>query len=101
MDFSWRRRPNHPGNGITPNGDGVNETFIFPQLEYKPEQYPDRELIIFNRWGDIVYQAKPYLNDWRGQNNNGQPLPSSTYYYVLRLDIGEGNILKGDVTILK
>lgn len=88
-------------NGITPNGDGVNETFIFPQLESNPEQYPDRELIIFNRWGDIVYQAKPYQNDWRGQNKNGQPLPSSTYYYVLRLDIGEGYILKGDVTILK
>ena len=96
-DFSNVKLP----NGITPNGDGVNETFIIPQLEYKPEQYPDRELIVFNRWGDIVYQAKPYLNDWRGQNNNGQTLPSSTYYYVLRLDIGEGNVLKGDVTILK
>ncbi len=88
-------------NGITPNGDGVNETFIVPHLEYKPEQYPDRELIIFNRWGDIVFQAKPYLNDWNGQNKNGQPLPSSTYYYVLRLDIGEGKIFKGDITILK
>ncbi len=88
-------------NGITPNGDGINETFIFPQLEYRPEQYPDRELIIFNRWGDIVYQAKPYFNDWKGQNQNGQPLPLSTYYFVLRLDIGEGNIIKGDVTILK
>ncbi len=88
-------------NGITPNGDGVNEAFIFPQLEYKPEQYPDRELIIFNRWGDIVFQAKPYFNDWKGQNQKGQPLPLSTYYYVLRLDVGEGNILQGDVTILK
>ena len=88
-------------NGITPNGDGVNETLIFPQLEYKPEQYPDRELIIFNRWGDIVYSAKPYFNDWGGQNQNGQALPQATYYFLLNLDIGEGKILKGDITILK
>jgi gliding motility-associated-like protein len=96
-DFNDEKIP----SGITPNGDGVNETFVFPQLEYHPEQYPDRELIIFNRWGDIVYQAKPYLNNWGGENQNGQPLPVSTYYYILRLDIGEGKIIQGDVTILK
>ena len=88
-------------NGITPNGDGVNEEFIIPHLEFEPERFPDRELIVFNRWGDIVYQARPYLNDWNGSNQNGQELPQGTYYYVLRLNIAEGVILKGDVTILK
>ena len=96
-DFSDVKLP----NGITPNGDGINDAFIIPHLEFRPEQYPDRELIIFNRWGDVVYSAKPYNNDWKGQNQSGQQLPYSTYYYVLRLDIGEGNIYKGDVTILK
>ena len=96
-DFSNVELP----NGITPNGDGINDAFIIPQLEFRPEQYPDRELIIFNRWGDVVFNAKPYNNDWHGVNQNGQPLPLSTYYYVLRLDIGEGNVFKGDITILK
>lgn len=88
-------------NAITPNGDGVNETFMFPHLEFKPDDYPDKELIIFNRWGDIIYEAQPYFNDWSGVDNKGKELPQGTYYYVLRLDIANGVILKGDVTIIR
>ena len=51
-------------NGITPNGDGRNDQLVFDILEEFPSQYDDNEIIIFNRWGDIVYSARPYLNDW-------------------------------------
>jgi gliding motility-associated-like protein len=88
-------------NAITPNGDGINETFVFPQLEFEAARYPKSELIIFNRWGDIIYESQPYYNDWNGVDRNGNPLPQGTYYYVLRLDIADGIILKGDVSILK
>ena len=47
--------------------------------------------MIFNRWGDQVYEASPYLNDWDGTSNKpafGEVLPVGTYYYVL--DMGEG-----------
>ncbi|MFK7934421.1 MAG: cohesin domain-containing protein [Saprospiraceae bacterium] len=88
-------------SGITPNGDGANDVLIFDLLEINPEQYSDRELIVFNRWGDIVYSVKPYLNDWGGIANSGEELPQGTYYFILRLDIDDGEIIKGDVTILK
>ncbi len=89
-------------NTITPNGDGLNDFFVFDKLEFgKPDQFPDNELIIFNRWGDVVYRAKPYLNDWQGQNDSGQDLPHGTYYYILRLDISNGDIIRGDITIVK
>ena len=88
-------------NGITPNGDQVNDYFVIPILEERPEDFPNSEMIIFNRWGDIVYQAQPYLNDWGGTNEAGKELPQGTYYYVLRLDLNAGEILKGDVTIIK
>ena len=88
-------------NAITPNGDGLNDVFIFDFLETNLEQFPDNELVVFNRWGDIVYEAKPYNNDWGGTNQKGTDLPQGTYYYILRLDITERIILKGDVTILK
>ncbi len=84
-------------NGITPNGDGANETFYIENLEY----FPDNDIIIFNRWGDIVFKAKPYLNDWTGTNQQGKPMPDGTYYYVLRLLIGDGDMYKGDITILR
>jgi len=77
-------------NGITPNGDGLNDEFIIPELKLTPELYPDNEFIVFNRWGDIVYQAKPYNNDWRGEGNNGKDLSAGTYYFVIRLDVGQG-----------
>lgn len=89
-------------NGITPNGDGVNDEFIIPELKLNPELYPDNEFIVFNRWGDVVYQAKPYNNDWTGTSTgNGKDLPAGTYYFVIRLDIGKGEGYKGDVTILR
>lgn len=86
-------------NGFTPNDDGVNDVFVFDVLSF--EEAPDNELIIFSRWGDIIYQAKPYNNDWSGLNQNGVPVPEATYYYILRVDIGQGNILRGDVTVIR
>ncbi|MFK7773374.1 MAG: gliding motility-associated C-terminal domain-containing protein [Saprospiraceae bacterium] len=88
-------------NTITPNDDGLNDVFIFDILIQYPNEFVNNELIVFNRWGDIVYEAKPYNNDWGGTNQNGKPLPEGTYYYILRLDFAAGLILKGDVTILR
>ncbi len=93
--------PEDVPNAITPNGDGVNDTFVFDLLLNSLESYPDNEIIIFNRWGDQVYHAKPYNNDWNGTNMNGKDLPQATYYYILRLNIADGVILRGDVSILK
>lgn len=87
-------------NAITPNDDGVNDALVFDALLANPDA-PDNEIVIFNRWGDIVFQAKPYQNDWHGTNNSGKDLPQSTYYYILRIDIANGEILRGDVTVLK
>jgi len=88
-------------NGITPNNDGANDVLVIDGLVENPDEYPNNELMIFNRWGDVLYQAKPYNNDWDGKNQAGNDLPEGTYYYVLRLDIGSGNIYKGDITILR
>lgn len=88
-------------NAITPNGDGLNETFVFDILDLRPDDFPDNELIIFNRWGDVIFEAKPYNNDWSGLNTGGTPVPEGTYYYILRLNIGEGEIIRGDITVIR
>lgn len=69
---------------ITPNGDGKNEGLEF---EYLPN-YPENEIVIFNRWGSEVYRAKPYKNAeaWTGKGKNGGDLPDGTYYYFLILE---------------
>ena len=76
-----------PG-GFSPNGDGKNDGFVIKGLEY----YPDNELVIFNRWGDEVFKAAPYRNDWDGQSQGkgltlyGTQLVEGTYFYILTLD---------------
>jgi len=88
-------------NAITPNGDGMNDMLLVDELIFDAVDFPKSEMVIFNRWGDIVYRASPYNNDWQGTSNSGDALPEGTYYYVLRLDISEGEVMKGDITILR
>lgn len=88
-------------NAITPNGDGMNDALEFDVLDKDPDRYPNNELVVFNRWGDVVYKVRPYQNEWQGTNLSGKALPHGTYYYILRLSVAEGTIFRGDVTILR
>lgn len=75
-------------NEFTPNRDGKNDTFRISCIEH----YPDAEIRVFNRYGNLVFQTKNYTNDWEGVANvpgvfnSGEPLPSATYFYILKLD---------------
>lgn len=76
--------PNYmiPG-GFSPNGDGVNDYFEILNLD----SYPQNSLQVLNRWGDLVYTASPYNNQWDGTANTGIRLGSGkvtdgTYFYV-------------------
>ena len=73
-------------NVITPNGDNINDAFIIAC--FSSNNYPDNEVKIFNEWGDAVFTAKPYLNNWEGTYNNAE-LPSGTYFYIV--DKGDGS----------
>ena len=68
---------------ITPNNDGVNDTWRIVGIE----AFPDNTVTIFNRWGDIVFQEDGYDNDivvWDGMLN-GNKLGAGTYFYVIEI----------------
>ncbi|PZR23065.1 MAG: hypothetical protein DI539_03845 [Flavobacterium psychrophilum] len=67
--------------GVSPNGDGLNDTFDLSNLDVI-------ELKIFNRYGLKVYEAHNYLNEWHGQSDKGT-LPTATYYYIITLSEGK------------
>ena len=75
-------------NEISPNGDGVNDYFHVDCIE----QFPGNSVIIYNRYGNVVYSADGYQNDWDGVANvtgvigKGEPLPTGTYYYLLKIE---------------
>lgn len=72
---------------ITPNGDGINDVFVVPCL-VDNNAFPNNEVSIFNQWGDEVFRARPYENDWKG-TYDGQDLPAGTYFYVVNLRNGD------------
>ena len=70
-------------NIFTPNGDGINDYFEIGYKNGRPINdlnvyFLSHKLVIFNRWGRIVYESTNYQNDWDGGN-----LPDGTYFYVL------------------
>lgn len=82
-------------NTFTPNGDGVNDFWEIDGLS----NYPNHTLVVFNRWGNKVFDATPYQNDWEG-DCIGKPLPDGTYFFVF--DPGDNSpVLKGYLTILR
>ncbi|MBL7806227.1 MAG: gliding motility-associated C-terminal domain-containing protein [Saprospiraceae bacterium] len=70
---------------ITPNSDGFNDLFKIPDQCTLGEGAANLEVTIFNQWGDVVFHAKPYLNDWGGTYNN-EELPAGTYFFRIKLD---------------
>lgn len=75
--------------GITPNGDGINDTWMI----YNIENHPNNQVWVYNRWGKEVFSTKNYQNDWDGhyQDNNTILPTASSYLYLIDLD-GDGNI---------
>jgi gliding motility-associated-like protein len=88
--------------GFSPNADNVGDTFIIENID----MYPKNELIIFNRWGNIVYNAAPYTNSeaWDGTTESngvvvGSKVPEGTYFYVL--DKGDGSEKMSGFIVIK
>lgn len=69
---------------ITPNNDNRNEFFIIESL--LPNE--KTELLVFSRRGVRVFKDENYDNTWDGTDDNGDPLASDTYFYVVRWQNG-------------
>jgi gliding motility-associated-like protein len=68
--------------GFSPNGDPYNETYVILGID----QHPNNTFIVFNRWGNIVYEVSGYNNEWAGTNQDGDDLPDGTYYVIFEAD---------------
>ena len=75
--------------GLSPNGDGINDCLILDHLE-------DREDIekaeVFNRYGSKVYELNDYVDQWCGTNQDGEILPVGTYFYIIYFNSGKDPI---------
>jgi len=79
--------------GISPNGDGDNDSFDLTGLGAK-------EVSIFNRYGTEVYSySGNYTNQWNGNGKNGSQLPDGTYFYNITFQ--DGKSVTGWVYIIR
>ncbi|MFN4254389.1 MAG: gliding motility-associated C-terminal domain-containing protein [Saprospiraceae bacterium] len=70
-------------NGISPNGDGLNETWRILGID----AFPRNEVQVFNRWGNLVFHKKGYnaQEEWDGTWRDNK-LPDGTYFYMINLN---------------
>lgn len=91
-------------NTITPNGDGINDFLRIIGIE----DYDTNEVLIYNRWGNIVFTVNEYENvvgqsSFIGNSNTlnaGQKLPDGTYFYVIKVSSnGVSKVQRGSLEI--
>lgn len=74
-------------NAITPNGDGINDTFEIAERGAK--------LQIWNRWGKRIYKTDNYQNEWGMQKE----IVAGVYYYLY--EAPSGATCKGWIQVSK
>lgn len=82
-------------NAISPNGDGNNDVW---KLEFIDYVNPEAQIIIFNRWGQTIFESIGYPEPWDG-TYNGEDVPEGTYYYLIK--ISDTEVYEGTILVLK
>lgn len=82
-------------NVFSPNGDGVHDTWVIPELD----KYPNAVVSVFDRYGRRIFFTEGYKRPWDG-TFEGKPVAVATYYYIIEPRLIPG-IFSGSVTILK
>jgi gliding motility-associated-like protein len=84
-------------NTITPNGDEINDLWKISGIS----RFPQAQVTVFDRWGQVVFKDVGYANPWDG-TNKGKFLPTAAYYYVIELNSLDINIppLTGPIHII-
>ena len=71
-------------DGFSPNGDGVNDSYTIPDIEFV---YPDYKLEIYNRYGNLMFEGNRNKPRWDGKNSEskiiGDVAPNGVYFYVV------------------
>lgn len=101
-DYSNLRIP----AAFTPNGDGVNDTWLFPAPDGIQQTLwvylNDVDVKVFNRWGKLVWKSEGMFRPWDGKGLNGNPLPMDSYHYIISINVdGKSFTYKGSVTIVR
>ncbi len=85
-------------NAFTPNGDEINDVFQVSGIAIKTFS-----IMIFDRWGELVFQSDNINNSWDGKNEKGKLRKNDTYVWRIKASglKFEKFEKKGRVTLVK
>lgn len=84
-------------NAFTPNGDGRNDLFkILNAFNLK-----DYSLMIFNRWGQMVYSTTDFTQGWNGEIKGQPQNPDTFVYYCRYTKDGKSIFTKGSFVLIR
>lgn len=89
-------------NAFTPDGDGTNDVFEAHVAGIDPSAY---RLVIFDRWGNRVFESTTVGEVWTGNIDNGDYFGQNDTY-VWRIEVkdlltGDAKLFKGHVSLLR
>ena len=86
-------------NAFSPNGDGVNDIYK-AKSGYK--SIIEFRAVIFNRWGQKIYEWKDPAGGWDGKFN-GQDVKEGVYFVQVNAKGADGKVfnIKKDVNLLR
>ena len=76
-------------NVFSPNGDDVNDTFFFTV-----ENIDDMNVVIMNRWGQVVFESDEVNFEWDGKSN-GVDCPEGVYFFRYSAIGAQGESFEG------
>jgi gliding motility-associated-like protein len=84
-------------NIFSPNGDNINDV-----LYVRGQGITSMSLIIYDRWGEKVFESTTPENGWDGRFR-GQFLESAVFAYSLKAEFSDGNKVKkkGTITLVR
>lgn len=87
--------------GLSPNGDGDNDCL---DLIFLNDRTGIDKVQIFNRYGRKVFESNNYVDQFCGQDDNGDRLTTGTYFYVIKLSSEDdqfGRVAKGYIYVIE
>jgi hypothetical protein len=81
---------------IIPSALELKKPFVVQNIE----QYPDNELFVFDKQGNLIFHAEYYNNNWDGKKEDGKEVTEDEMCYYI-LDDGRGTVHSGYLQVVK
>ncbi len=69
-------------NTFTPNGDGTNDVFRPVLTGFQDDYY---ELLIFDRWGQVIFESNSISYNWDGTDPSGVQAKMDVYVWKIKV----------------